>query len=114
MRFLLLVSLLVLCAMCLSGAAMAADGWTATGSDIPAFLTWEQVDGVTVNTTNSGDTIWDNTFALQSVMGVTAAASAIDRWGIPAVQVVGTVDPDAAMVLISTSWRRLLLPSSIT
>lgn len=96
MRSLLLVSLLVLCTMCLSGAAMAADGMTVTGQDIPAVMTWEQVDGVTVNTTNSGTTTWDTTYDLASVMGVTAAATAINRWGIPDVAVVGTVAPAAA------------------
>jgi hypothetical protein len=81
--------------MCLSGAAMAADGWTATGNDLPAVMTWDGVAGVTVNTTNSGDTIWDDTFALASVMGPTLSATATNRWGIPEITVSGTVDPAA-------------------
>lgn len=92
MKFLSVAALFALCIAC-SGAALAADSWTASGSDFPAALVWDEAAAVSVDAVNDGDTTWDSNYALKSVEGPTATATAVDRWGTTSVSVVGTWTP---------------------
>jgi len=91
-KYLLLLSLLVLGLTLLSGAAFAQDSWAVTGQDVPSALVWDQSASASVVANNDGTTTWDDTYGLAST---DATPVVIDRWGVPAVQVVDTVAPDA-------------------
>ena len=91
-KYLLLLSLLVLGLTLLSGAAFAADSWVVVGQDVPSALEWDGSASASVDANNDGTTTWDTTYGLAST---DATPVVIDRWGVPAVQVVGTVAPAA-------------------
>lgn len=89
MRFLLLS--LLLSVVLLSGAAYAQDSWALVDQDIPSALTWDEVAATSVTANNDSGTAWDTTYSLNSVQGITPLATAINRWGITGVDVVGSV-----------------------
>lgn len=95
-KYLLLLSLLVLGLTLLSGAAFAQDSWAVNGQDVPSGLTWDESASASVDVNNDGTTTWDTAYGLASTVGPTSAAQAeVDRWGVTRVPVVGTVDPAA-------------------
>jgi hypothetical protein len=87
------VVLLAMIAVLMAGAAFGVDGWMVTNKSLPAYLVWEETAPASVAVNNTGDTAWDGSFALRSVDGPTAAAKAVDHWGLAAVPVAGVVAP---------------------
>jgi len=97
MTRLLYAAMIVTCICALSGAALAADGWTVTAQDLPAAIEWDASVPASVEAHNSGTTDWGDTFALTSVEVPTSTAVPIDRWGLESVPVEGvTVAPDGS------------------
>jgi len=90
----------VLVALCvsLSGAALAADGWTVTAQDLPTAIEWDASVAASVDADNTGDTDWtEPEFELVSVDGPTTTAVPVNRWGLESVPVEGvTVAPDGS------------------
>jgi hypothetical protein len=97
----------MLMALCLSlaGAALAQDSWNPTADTLPPNLYWDEGRPVSVTAENNGSVTppppatWDSTYSIISVQGVTAAAVAVDRWGVTEIAVAGPVpptDPDLA------------------
>jgi hypothetical protein len=87
------VVLFAMIAVLMAGAAYGADGWRITDQSFPSNLVWDETAAASVTADNTGDTPWDGRFALMAVDGPTATAKAVDRWGLTAVPVEGTVVP---------------------
>jgi hypothetical protein len=92
----LVAALVLLCAGLMSGAALAADAWAVVSQDLPTSMVWDDSAGgwawLFALAENTGTTTWDSSYSMVSVMGVTAAASPIDRWGVTG-QASGVVPP---------------------
>ena len=83
-KYLLATALLALCISLASGMALAQVGWIASDQDLPSDIAWDATYDAFVEVTHvqGTDTIpFGDPYGLVSVQGVTAAASAIDRWG---------------------------------
>ena len=100
LTYLWAIALVALCLSMGSSIALAADSWTqGVAPQLPATLVWDQIGDATIDVTNNGTTTWNSTFGLESVMGVTAAATPIDTWGLTLVPIVGvSVAPNASFV----------------
>jgi hypothetical protein len=96
LKYLVAVALLAMSAVLMAGAAYGADGWTVTGQDLPSAMVWDETVAASVDADNTGDTTWDSTYALVSLLSPTGPPSTIDRWGLTSVPVEGTVAPDAS------------------
>jgi len=94
--FLVAVALWAMGAVAMAGAAFGADGWAVTAQNLPPKLVWDASAAASVDAGNTGDTTWDSGYGLASVEGITATAMAVDRWGLTAAPVVGTVAAGAS------------------
>ena len=94
MKYVWAAALVALC-LSLSGAALAADGWTVAAQDLPGTIEWDATYDASVDADNTGTTDWtDPEFELVSVDGPTATAVEVNRWGLETVPVSGvTVAP---------------------
>jgi len=102
LTYLWAIALVALCLSMGSSIALAADSWEVTpgvAPQLPATLVWDQVGEATIDVTNNGTTTWNSTFGLESVMGITTAATPIDTWGLTLVPIVGvSVAPTQSFV----------------
>jgi len=81
MKYLWTAALLALCVCLASGAALALN-WAVDSQDLPSALLWEATYDASVGAENTSGGPWSTTYDLRSVDGATAAASAVDRWGL--------------------------------
>jgi hypothetical protein len=81
MKCLWTTALLALCVCLASGAALAQD-WAVDSQDLPSALLWDATYDASVGAENTSGGSWGTTYDLRSVDGATAAAVAVDRWGL--------------------------------
>jgi len=102
LTYLWAIALVALCLSMGSSIALAADSWEVTPGVaplLPATLVWDQIGDATIDVTNNGTTTWNSTFGLESVAGITTAATPINTWGLTLVPIVGvSVTPTQSFV----------------
>jgi len=115
MKYLWTLALIALCVALASGLAfVVGPSWTIPLEDdthmmdLPDAMAGGDTYDATVTAENNGDTVWDHTYSLNEVMGITVAPDpvAIERWSVgqvllgTATTTVGyTDDPDTEDVV---------------
>jgi hypothetical protein len=131
MKYLWTLALVALCVSMASGLALAAPppSWSVADSDLPDNLAaGDTYDGY-VTAENNGTTEWDDTYSLDEVMGTTATAVAIERWGVAQVFIADVTvptsdDPDTEDVVenqyefdftvVAPPWVTLAYDTTVT